>query len=100
MMQRLAIDESIIGKVPNVRPDQYEQLFVNWSVNEQGLISWHMFAEGCNQWQWRMLEKSNLQGRINNYFTRAQKLKMQGKEDQSRDEASKALRLEGAMSSI
>ena len=30
MMARLATDECIIGKIPNVQPDQYESLFESW----------------------------------------------------------------------
>ena len=30
MMARIATNECIIGKIPNVTPDQYEGLFANW----------------------------------------------------------------------
>jgi len=48
MMSRLATDECIIGKIPNVAESAYESLFTNWVGNDEGLISWHYFAEGCN----------------------------------------------------
>ena len=99
MLGRLATDECIIGKVPNVHQNQYKELFKDWNTNEDGLISWHMFAEGCNQWQWRKLDQADLEARINNFFVQAQKLKMQGQAALSHEMASKALRLEGAISS-
>ena len=48
MMARLATDECIIGKVPNVPANQYEALFDNWQETDEGLITWHYFAEGSN----------------------------------------------------
>lgn len=39
-----------------------------------------------------------MQARIDEFFAKAQKLKMQGKENESREMASKALRLEGSLS--
>ena len=48
MMARLATDECIIGKIPNVDASEYEGLFESWPTNEEDLITWHRFAEGCN----------------------------------------------------
>ena len=49
IIERLAIDECTIGKVPDVNPEQYSSLFTEWnSPAPDGLISWHIFAEGCN----------------------------------------------------
>jgi len=50
MMERLADDECIIGKIPNVSASEYEGLFTDWQLNVDGVITWHYFAEGCNQW--------------------------------------------------
>ena len=98
MMPRLVQDECIIGKIPNVNPSEFEGLFANWEENEDGLITWHQFAEGCNQWAWQMVDSAIMQERIDEFFAKAQKLKMQGKEDESREMASKALRLQGSLS--
>ena len=97
MMGRLATDECIIGKIPNVAASAYESLFTNWVGNEEGLISWHYFAEGCNQWQWKFLDAATMQATIDEFFAKAHKLKMQGKESESREMASKALRLQGSL---
>jgi hypothetical protein len=83
--------------VPNVTPAQYEGLFANWQENGDGLITWHYFAEGCNQWPWRMVDMVSLNATIDEFFARAHKLKMQGKEAESREMASQALRLQGAL---
>lgn len=98
IMKRLATDECIIGKVPNVEEADYEGLFVNWKENDEGLITWHYFAEGSNQWQWHMVDHDTLQATIEDFFAKAHKLKMQGKETESREMASKALRLQGSLS--
>ena len=95
-MERLAIDECTIGKVPNVMPEQYESLFADWrSLTPDGLITWHVFAEGCNEWPWKILDNSK---RIDDFFAQANKLKMQGKKNLSCDLAGKALRLQGILS--
>ena len=41
MMGRLATDECIIGKIPNVTSDEYESLFADWRADDDGLITWH-----------------------------------------------------------
>lgn len=48
MMGRLAVDECTIGKVPDVNELAYESLFAKWDTNEDNLVSWHEFCEGCN----------------------------------------------------
>ena len=97
MMPRLANDEFIIGKVPNVSESDYAGLFATLKKGADGLVSWHFFAEGCNSWPWRFLDSETMQQRIDDFFAKAHKLKMQGKEAESREMASKALRLQGSM---
>ena len=46
-----------------------------------------------------MVDSETLQATIDEFFAKAQKLKMQGKEDESREMASKALRLQGSITS-
>ncbi len=96
MMGRLESDECIIGKIPNVTQAEYEGLFSKWVDGDDELISWHYFAEGCNQWQWKFLDSDIMQANIDEFFAKAHKLKMQGKETESREMASKALRLQGS----
>ena len=97
MMPRLATDECVIGKVPNLTEDQYSECFENWPFNEEGLLTWHFYAENCNSWAWRMVGAAQLQATIDDFFAKAHKFKMQGKEAESRDMASKALRLQGSL---
>lgn len=97
MMHRLAQDECVIGKIPQVNESEYEGLFASWDTNADGLISWHEFCEGCNQWQWHFVESETLQRIIDDFFAKAHKLKMQGKKTESCEMASKALRLQGSL---
>ena len=74
LMSRLARDEAIIGKIPNVGPDQYENCFAKWNFGEEGIVTWHFFAEGCNDWKWKMVESAQLQATIDDFFAKAHKL--------------------------
>lgn len=96
-MHRLAVDECTIGKIPAVTEAEYEGLFAAWNTNEDEVVSWHEFCEGANQWQWRFEDSETLQRKIDEFFAMAHKLKMQGKEAESREMASKALRLQGSL---
>jgi len=60
MIRRLATDECVIGKLPNVTEEEYEGLFASWDTNEDGLVSWHEFCEGCNQWSWMLVDSETL----------------------------------------
>ena len=97
MMPRLALDECIIGKIPNVNEADYESVFANIHENEDGLVTWHFYAEYLNMWSWKFVEHETLQATIEEFFAKAHKLKMQGKESESREMASKALRLQGSL---
>jgi len=96
-MGRLEKDEGIIGKVPDVTAAEYEGLFTHWKTDNEGLITWHNFTEWCNQWQWRFVDSDTLNATIEEFFAKAYKLKMQGKDAESREMASKALRLQGSL---
>lgn len=97
-MARLATDECIIGKIPDVAEAEYEGLFAEWQTSDDDLVSWHYFAEGCNQWAWRFVDAATLNATIEEFFAKSHKLKMQGKETESREMASRALRLQGSLS--
>ena len=60
MMERLATDECVIGKIPNVAPEDYEALFEKWDTNEDNLVSWFEFREGLNRWPWQMVDLQKL----------------------------------------
>jgi hypothetical protein len=44
IMARLAEDECIIGKIPFVSPDKYDQLFIEWPDK----VTWEYFREHVN----------------------------------------------------
>ena len=60
MMPRLAVDECIIGKVPAMAESEYESAFANITANEEGLITWHFYAEYLNTWSWRFVDHATL----------------------------------------
>ena len=76
IMARLATDECVIGKIPNVTAEEYEGLFTDWQTSDEGFISWHYFAEACNQWPWRFVDSETLSATIDDFFAKAHKLKM------------------------
>ena len=96
-MARLATDECCIGKIPNCQESEFEGFFKEWTPNQAGLITWEMFREGMNDWKWRMMDRETLDEIINDFFARAYKFKMQGKDKESKEMATKALRLQGSL---
>ena len=96
-MKRLATDECIIGKVPNVDEIEYAGLFEKWDTNEDGKVSWEEFREGMNKWKWRMVDRETIEEVINDFFAQSYKFKMQGKDAESKEMATKALRLQGSL---
>ena len=96
-MKRLAEDECIIGKVPNVDPESYEALFKEWDLNADGKITWMEFRNGMNKWDWRMVDRELLEEVINDFFAKSYKYKMQGKDQESKEMATNALRLQGSL---
>jgi hypothetical protein len=93
IMSSLADDECIIGKIPYVSESEFEGLFTEWPEK----TTWEHFRENCNQWEWRMVPYERLSEVVNEYFTKAYKYKMQGKDNESRDMTTKALRLQGSL---
>ena len=75
-MARLATDECCIGKVPAVNESDYESLFTSWTPSVTGMSNWEIFREGMNSWKWRMMDREILEEVINDFFAKAQRLKM------------------------
>ena len=50
-----------------------------------------------NAWLWKMQERELLQEAVDKFFALSLKYKMQGKKEESKDMATKALRLEGSL---
>lgn len=97
IMARLLTDECCIGKIPNCQESEFEGFFKEWQPNQAGLITWEMFREGMNDWKWKMMDREVLDEIINDFFARAYKFKMQGKDKESKEMATKALRLQGSL---
>ena len=68
IMERLAEDECVLGKVPNCDPEDYPGLMQKWDKNEDTLVSWLEFRNGLNDWPWRMVEMAQLQSIIDDFF--------------------------------
>ena len=97
IMERLSTDECIIGKVPHVEPEECDSIFENWDTNTDGVLTWEEFREGANKWEWRQVELEKLQEVIDDFFAKSYKFKMQGKDEESKEMATKALRLQGSL---
>lgn len=93
IMQRLKDDECIIGKVPYVEQNAYENLFMEWPEK----TTWEHFRNSCNEWEWRMVPYEQLNEVVNEFFAKAYKFKMQGKDTESKEMTTKALRLQGSL---
>lgn len=90
-------DECCIGKVPNVPESDYATLFDDWAPAASGNFTWEVFREGVNDWAWRMVDRETLDEMINDFFARAQRAKMQGKDAEWKDMTQRALRLQGSI---
>jgi Ca2+-binding EF-hand superfamily protein len=95
MMHDLKNDVENMGKVPNVSDDEIETMFDNWDKNKDDKISWQEFRDGCNSWQWRLLDREEMDRRINYYFEEASRKKVQGNLKGALDIAFNALQLQG-----
>ena len=92
-MQRLDTDECIIGKVPHVQSYEIDEIFDKWDKNTDGVLTWQEFREGANRWEWRQVDLETMQEVIEDFFAKSYKFKMQGKDEESKEMATKALRL-------
>ena len=92
-MGRLQKDEAIIGKVPFVADNNYETCFEGWPEK----VTWEHFRNNCNTWQWRQVPLDELNEIINEFFAKAYRYKMQGKDIEYKDMTTKALRLQGSI---
>ena len=89
IMGRLKVDECIIGKTPFVDEGDFAALFESWPEK----TTWEHFRESSNQWEWRMVPFEELNETVNQFFAKAYKFKMQGKDTESKEMTTKALRL-------
>lgn len=97
IMGALMKDQCIIGKVPNLLESEIEGLFDAWPISDEKLCQYTFFREGLNTWVWKMQDRETLQQMVDEFFALSLKFKMQGKEDKSKEMATKALRLEGSL---
>lgn len=96
-MQRLAHDECCIGKIPDVEESQIADLFNDWKPAASGNFTWEILREGLNSWTWKLLDRETLDEMVNDFFARAQRAKMQGKDAEWKDLTQRALRLQGSL---
>ena len=97
LMERLQTDECIIGKVPHLESYEVDDIFDKWDKNLDGVLTWQEFREGANKWEWRQVELEKLEEVIDDFFAKSFKFKMQGKDEESKEMATKALRLQGSL---
>lgn len=90
-------DECIIGKIPNLQEDEIPTLFDAWGITDETKCKWQQFTAGLNNWLWRLQDRERLQEMVDEFFALSLKYKMQGKDEDSKAMATKALRLEGSL---
>ena len=71
-------------------------MFAQWPEKEDKVL-WEYFREHCNEWEWRMTDLEELQKAVDDFFAKAYKFKMQGKDAESKLMTTKALRLQGSL---
>jgi hypothetical protein len=74
--------------------NDYAPLFAEWPETQN---TWETFRDQCNSWEWRMTDSDKLQKTVDEYFAKAYKFKMQGKDEESKAMTTKALRLQGSL---
>ena len=95
LMRDLVNDKGIMGKIPKLTDEQIETIFDDWDKNEDGKISWQEFRDNVNSWEWRLMDKDQMQGRIDEYFEEANRKKVQGDLKGALEISYKALALQG-----
>jgi hypothetical protein len=93
IVERLKEDECIIGKIPFCEAEDLDQVLESWPEK----TNWEYFRNHCNEWEWRMVAYDKLNEVINEFFAKAYKYKMQGKDAEYKDMTTKALRLQGSL---
>jgi Ca2+-binding EF-hand superfamily protein len=71
IMERLATDSCCIGKIPNVDESCYTNLFKDWPTSATGTVTWESFREGMNSWEWRMVDREDLEEMVADFFAQA-----------------------------
>lgn len=54
ILKSLMEDECIIGKVPNLQPEEVETIFDPWAITEEKKCTWWQFSTGLNTWLWKL----------------------------------------------
>ena len=64
----------------------------------EGSVTWERFREDLvNRFPWKMVDRDVLEETVENFFALSYKYKMQGKDTESKEMATKALRLQGSL---
>lgn len=67
-------------------------------MNKDGRVTWFEFRDQLNvKWAWRLQDRERLNETIEAFFKQAYKFRMQGNEKDSKEYASRALRLQGSL---
>lgn len=72
-------------------------LFDAWGITDDNKCKWQQFTAGLNNWLWKLQDREVLQQTVDDFFALSLKYKMQGKDEDSKVMATKALRLEGSL---
>lgn len=98
MLDKLANDDCILGKVPDLSEGQVADIVESWDFNKDGRITWFEFRDCLNsKWTWRLQDREKLNETIDQFFKLAYKYRMQGNDKDSKEYAARALRLQGSL---
>lgn len=78
LMKDLVDDKGIMGKVPKLSEEEIETLFDDWDKNKDNKISWEEFRNGLNSWEWKLMDKEEIQQRIDQFYEEAERKKAHG----------------------
>ena len=76
---------------------QIPTIFDAWGITEENPCTWQYFRDNLNAWLWKMQDREKLQETVDKFYSLSFKYRMQGKLEESKKMATKALRLEGSL---
>jgi len=97
-LQDLRQNKAGIGKVPVIDDFSVIETVKQWDKNMDNKIHWKEFAEGMNSWDWKIMDKEQLDSEVKELYSKARKEAMKGKKEEAKALVMKALKLQGVES--
>jgi hypothetical protein len=94
-LEELKQNTASIGKVPRLDVAQLMQTIQQWPKTKENKVHWREFKTNIDNWQWTRIDEASIKVQIAAHYAKAQKFQLSGKVPEAKEEALKALRLEG-----